>query len=116
MGEIRRLSSLLGQALVACTIEVDNAFEARMPHRTTAGGGRTSRNGVWLVSLAMWSQVIRFIDPSGTTIREFVRQTGMSRSDARMWLTQRSNRPRETTRATRAHMLSFPRRTERARS
>jgi hypothetical protein len=88
MGEIRRLSSLLGQALVACTIEVDNAFEARMPHRTTAGGGRTSRNGVWLVSLAMWSQVIRFIDPSGTTIREFVRQTGMSRSDARMWLTR----------------------------
>ena len=47
------LTALLSQALVAFTIEFENEFERRMPHRTSNYGG--SRQGPWLVSLVMWS-------------------------------------------------------------
>jgi hypothetical protein len=60
------LPTLLSQALVAFTIEFDNEFEHRMPHRTTNHGStnhgskRGSRQDPWLVSLVMWSNCMRF--------------------------------------------------------
>ncbi|THD58833.1 hypothetical protein [Phenylobacterium sp.] len=63
------LATLLSWALVAFTIELDNAFEARMPHSTTEGGGA----GPWLVSWAMWANVLRYVPESGTTVGELRR-------------------------------------------
>jgi hypothetical protein len=59
------LSVLLSQALLAFTIEFDNEFEHRMPHSTARGPAAESR-GPWLVSMAMWSNYLRFVD-AGTT-------------------------------------------------
>src|SRR5215475_7415001 len=64
------LSTLLSQALVAFTIEFDNEFEHQMPHRTTRGPAANSRRGPWLVSMAMWANFMRFIDPEGTPLRD----------------------------------------------
>lgn len=59
------LSVLLAHAVVAFTIEFDNEFEHRMPHRTARGPAANSR-GPWLISMAMWSNYLRFVD-AGTT-------------------------------------------------
>jgi hypothetical protein len=61
------LPTLLSQVLVAFTIEFDNEFEHRMPHRTTTGGGR---QGPWLVSMAMWFSCMRFVDEQGISVRD----------------------------------------------
>jgi len=62
------LPTLLSQALVAFTIEFDNEFEHRIPHRTkdrlVRGGGP------WLVSQAMWANFMRFVGPDGMPLRE----------------------------------------------
>ncbi len=62
------LPTLLSQALVAFTIEFDNEFEHRIPHRTkdrlVRGGGP------WLVSQAMWANFMRFVRPDGTPLHE----------------------------------------------
>jgi hypothetical protein len=63
------VSRLLSQALVAFTIEVDNALEARMPHRTTRGPARGA-HGPWLVSLAMWSNFLRYVPADGVAQAE----------------------------------------------
>jgi DNA-binding MarR family transcriptional regulator len=63
------LPTLLSWALVAFTIELDNAFETRLAHRTSAGGGR----GPWLVSFALWSNVLRFVPEAGITVSELRR-------------------------------------------
>jgi hypothetical protein len=56
------LSTLLSQALVAYTIEFDNAFEQDVPHTTTvAQGAGIKGDVVWLVSQAMWTNFIRFV-------------------------------------------------------
>lgn len=68
------LSTLLSQVLVAFTIEFDNEFEHQMPHRTTNYGSTTgSRQAPWLVSLAMWSNCIQFVDEGGVTVGELQR-------------------------------------------
>ncbi len=52
------LSALLSQAWVAWTIELDNAYEAVAPHRTTRGArGR----GPWLISSVMWWNCLRHL-------------------------------------------------------
>ena len=69
------LSTLLSQALVAFTIEFDNEFERRMPHRTTSHGSTAgSRQGPWLVSLLMYSNCMRFVSDQGVTVRELERK------------------------------------------
>jgi hypothetical protein len=55
------LGVLLAQALVAFTIEFDNEFEHRMPHSTARGPAANAR-GPWLISMAMWSNYLRFVD------------------------------------------------------
>lgn len=74
------LPSLLSQVLVAFTIEFDNEFERQMPHRTTnfrpvAG----PRKGPWLVSLVMWSNLMRCVSESGITVAELQRLTRIER-------------------------------------
>jgi hypothetical protein len=67
-------STLLSQTLVAYTIEFDNEFERRVPHRTKVSiskGG--SRGGPWLVSLVMWSNLLRWVPDEGVTVRDLQR-------------------------------------------
>lgn len=67
----RPLSTLLSHALIAFTIELDNEFEARMPHRTTARGKTPgAKYAPWLVSMAMWSNCMRFVDETGISVRK----------------------------------------------
>ena len=68
------LSALLSQALVAFTIEADNDFERKLPHRTTRHGRSPAAPGApWLVSLAMWANCLQFVTPAGITVRELER-------------------------------------------
>jgi len=60
------LPTLLSQALVAITIELDNQFEQRVPHRTTRGDAAGGKQGPWLLSLAMWLNLLRLVGPDGT--------------------------------------------------
>ena len=57
------LSALLSNALVAFTIEFDNEAEHRVPHRVTRGGG--TRGAPWLVSQAMWANVLQYLAEVG---------------------------------------------------
>jgi len=64
------LNALLSQALVAFTIEFDNEFEHRMPHRTTDYGPAAGGDGPWLVSLVMWANCMRLLPADGLTVSE----------------------------------------------
>jgi DNA-binding MarR family transcriptional regulator len=65
------LPALLSQALVAFTIEFDNEFERRMPHRTTVSRAMAgSRDGPWLVSMVMGSNLMRFVGEERLTVGE----------------------------------------------
>ncbi len=70
------LPALLSQALVAFTIEFDNEFEHRLPHRTkdrlVRGGGP------WLVSQAMWANFMRFVPPDGLPLHELAAQAQLT--------------------------------------
>jgi DNA-binding MarR family transcriptional regulator len=69
------LLTLLSYALVAFTIEFDNEFEHLMQHRTTRHGRTAgSFHAPWLVSLAMWSNCMRFVDEKGITVRDLERR------------------------------------------
>ncbi len=64
------LSTLLSQALVAFTIELDNEFERQVPHRTS---NFKSRDGPWLVSVVMWWNCMRFVGEEGIRVGELER-------------------------------------------
>ena len=64
------LPTLLSQALVAFTIEFDNEFEHKMPHRTTK---HSSGYGPWLVSMAMYLNCRRFVGDDDVTVGELER-------------------------------------------
>ena len=73
------LSTLLSHVLVAFTIEVDNAFEEQMPHRTAMGRrSGEAAVGPWLVSLAKWSTFMQFVPVEGITVGEQYRAFGDS--------------------------------------
>ena len=73
------LPALLSQAFVAFTIEVDNAAESTVPHRTTSFGSRGERQAAWLTSLAMWFNCLRGLADGGeltvAELRQRVRMT-----------------------------------------
>lgn len=75
------LSSLLSQALVAFTIEADNEFELRMPHRTSDFGAGAAGSGPWLTSLAMYLNCMRYVDQAGITVAELA---GLARTPANL--------------------------------
>ena len=65
------LSALLSQVLVAFTIEFDNESDRRIQHWTTRHGSTGgSRKGVWLVSLVMFSNCMRFVGEEGVRVGE----------------------------------------------
>jgi hypothetical protein len=66
------LSTPLSQALIALTIELDNEFERRF---VESGGGAR------VVSLTMWSNLLRFV-ADGTTVGEFVTAVGLPKRSA----------------------------------
>ena len=71
------LSVALSQTLVAFTIEFDNEFEHRMSHRTA---DRPDRRGVWLTSMAMWSNFIRLVPDDGiplASVRPYAQITNL---------------------------------------
>jgi DNA-binding MarR family transcriptional regulator len=68
------LPALLSHALVAFTIEFDNEAEHLMPHRTTRHGSTAGDSKApWLVSLAMWSNCMRFVTAEGVAVSELHR-------------------------------------------
>jgi DNA-binding MarR family transcriptional regulator len=74
------LSALLSQALVAFTIELDNEFERRMPHRTANHGKSAGdRPTPWLGSFVLWANFLRFVDPAGTPVVEIASNPGVMR-------------------------------------
>ena len=65
------LATMLSHTLVAWTIEADNAFELRMPHRTTTGRQRgEAMRGPWLVSFPMYVHCVRHLTADGVTLGE----------------------------------------------
>jgi DNA-binding MarR family transcriptional regulator len=79
------LSALLSRALVAFTIEFDNEAERQIPHRTTSHGG--TPGGVWLVSMAMWLNCMRYVGEDPITVGEVRRlaRTGTNLDGMRRW-------------------------------
>ena len=71
MSESVPLSALLSRALVAFTIELDNTWESRTPHRTTRFGG--PRGAVYATSLVCWSNFMRAVPEQGVSIAELER-------------------------------------------
>jgi hypothetical protein len=83
------LSALLSEALVAFTIEFDNEFERRTPHRTTSLGPNSgAASGPWLVSMAMWGKFLRFVPDEGITVREFQQRAALTKKETKTWLTR----------------------------
>jgi DNA-binding MarR family transcriptional regulator len=65
------LPTLLSQALVAHTVEVDNEAEHRLPHGTTRHGEPDREpSGPWLVSFALWVNVLQYVDGDGITVAD----------------------------------------------
>jgi hypothetical protein len=79
------LSALLSQALVAFTIEFDNEAERQIKHRTTRHGG--ARGGVWLVSMAMWLNCMRYVGAEPIRVGEIARlaRCGTNLDGMRRW-------------------------------
>jgi len=71
------LPTLLSWALVAFTIEFDNEAEHRMPHQTTMKRREgVVGSGPWLVSMAMWSNLMRVLPEEGATVAQLRRLAG----------------------------------------
>jgi DNA-binding MarR family transcriptional regulator len=69
------LPTLLSQTLVAFTIECDNEFEHKMPHRTTLSTlPAKTGGGPWLVSLVMFSNFMQFVAEQGIKVGDLQRQ------------------------------------------
>ncbi len=85
------LSALLCMALVAFTIEFDNEFEHRAPHRTTEYGVTPGeRRAPWLVSMVMWTKFLRLIPDEGISVKELLHRSGSSEKDLKLWLARLS--------------------------
>jgi hypothetical protein len=85
------LSALLSQALVAFTIEFDNAAELAIPNHTTWHTDMHTNappgGGVWLASMAMWLNSMRYIGAEPITLGEVARlaRTRMNLDGMRRW-------------------------------
>ncbi len=70
------LPDWVSAAFVAYSIELDNEFEHRMAHRTSADR-KLGRRGPWLASVAMWATCLRFIPETGLTIGDLWKAAGV---------------------------------------
>lgn len=79
------VSALLSQALVAFTIEFDNAAEVQLQHRTTRH--HPAERGVWLTSMAMWLNCMRYVGAEPITLGEVARlaRAGTNLDGMRRW-------------------------------
>ena len=83
------LPAQLSQALVAFTIEFDNAFEHRMPHRTTRHGSTPGLGGrPYLVSMAMWVNCMRLVPGEGIPAGDLARRAQVTGESMRSTLTR----------------------------
>jgi hypothetical protein len=76
MDEPLPLTALLSFALVAFTIETDNAAESLTPHTTTRQGKSAAVYGPWLTSMVMWQNCLKHLPEEGMTVRELERRAG----------------------------------------
>jgi DNA-binding MarR family transcriptional regulator len=88
MDEQLPLPALLSQALVTFIIEFDNEFEHRVPHQTS--NHESTPGTPWLVSMAMWTKFLRFVDEDGVSVRELLRRVGLPAKELAAWLTRLS--------------------------
>lgn len=65
------LTALLSHALVAFTIEFDNEAERQIPHGIARHG--STAGGVWLVSMAMWLNCMRYVSADPIMVGELAR-------------------------------------------
>ncbi len=72
------LPTLPSQVLVAHTMELDNAAELQLPHRTTRGD-EARHLGPWLVSYTLWANVLQYVDADGITVAELCRRARTTR-------------------------------------
>ena len=75
--EDRPISALLSQVLVAFTIEFDNEFERRMAEAGYAGA---------LLSLVVWSNLMRFLVEGGVSVRDLGAQALASEEQVKLEL------------------------------
>jgi len=82
-----KFTALLSFALVAFTIETDNAAECQTPHRTTRQGKSTAVYGPWLTSMVMWQNCLKHLPDEGITVRELERRarTGTNLNGMMRW-------------------------------
>jgi hypothetical protein len=72
------LPAQLSAAFVAMAVEIDNAAEQRIAHRTTSFGGSGARGDVWLASIAMWFTAVRALtEVDQLTVAEVRARTGL---------------------------------------
>jgi predicted transcriptional regulator len=79
MDEPLPFTALLSFALVAFTIEIDNAAESLIPHATTRYGTSPNSQGAWLTSMVMYLNCLKHlpdegIPEEGITVRELERR------------------------------------------
>jgi DNA-binding MarR family transcriptional regulator len=83
------LTALLSHALVAYTVELDNEFEHRMPHRTQNHGlsPGAPADFPWLTSVVMWETCVRHVPPDGITVADLRRaaRAGTNLDGMRRW-------------------------------
>ena len=83
------LPALLSQAFVAFTIEFDNEFEHRVPHRTTKYGSSPGfPQAPWLVSMTMWIRYMRYVPPEGISFADLQALSCISTKGLNTWLTR----------------------------
>jgi hypothetical protein len=70
-----RVHEMMASVLVAFTVEVDNAYEARAPHSTSKGGG----HGPWLTSYGMWANLLRLVPDKGIAVRDLAQLAGYAK-------------------------------------
>jgi hypothetical protein len=73
------LPTLLSQALVAHTIELDNEAEHRLPHRTTRAGTSGGRGSPWLGSYVLWANALQYVGPDGLSVGDLRQRARTSR-------------------------------------
>jgi len=74
MDEPLPLTALLSFALVAFTIEIDNAAESQIPHTTTRYAMGAREYGLWLTSMAMYLNCLKHLPDDGITVKELERR------------------------------------------
>lgn len=85
------LSALASQACVAFTIEFDNEFERRTPHRTTNYGSTPGfPRAPWLVSMPIWLRFLQHVPLDGIAIVDLHSRLAMSGKGLKIWLARLS--------------------------